>query len=458
MINSTETVAAVSTPFGRGGIAVIRISGTDAVAVADKVFFPGSGKTLGQTESNRTVWGEIYSEGRVIDDGMATVFRAPHSFTGENTVELSCHGGILLTQRVLQAVFAAGAAPAGPGEFSKRAFCNGKLSLSEAEAVIDLIDAENDAQLRMAGSAARGRLTKAVEAIDARLRHAVSSTYAYIDFPDEDLEELSTEQLAREIAQAGRELDALLESHRGARAIRQGVRCAIVGKPNTGKSSLLNALSGGQHAIVTDVPGTTRDVIQQTVQAGRVALCLSDTAGIRHTDDAVEKIGVSRSLEALAEAELVLAVFDGSRPWDGEDDAVLEHLEKAHSPVVYLVNKSDLPREAVLPEQIAAQALEISAQTGAGKEQLVKRVERLFLDASIDYDTAAVVSNARQYAALATAREHVLRAEEALGQGFTQDIAGMDLELALGALGQVDGREVSEQIVDDIFHHFCVGK
>lgn len=460
MHSETTTVAAVSTPYGRGGIAVIRISGPEAVAVAERLFVPGDGKPLHTLEPNRMVWGRIYYKEEPIDDGMAVVFRAPHSYTGEDTVEISCHGGIFLTGKVLEAVFLCGALPAGPGEFTKRAFLNGKLGLSQAEAVIGLIDARSMEGIRLAGAGARGALKRAADEIYLLLRDAVSSTYAYIDFPDEDLTDLSPEELLLRIETAKEKLDALARSYTVGRAVGEGIRCAIVGKPNTGKSSLLNCLMGEDRAIVTEIAGTTRDVLEETVSIGRVLLRLADTAGIHGTDDAVERIGVERSLRALGDAELVLAVFDGSDAFAPEDYALAEHLRNITCPIVAVVNKSDAGTTAdvsTLGVPFAGTVV-ISAAMGDGIDALRTMLESLFLEGQIDYNTEAVVANARQYAAVCTARDHVVRACSALKEGFTQDIAGMDLELALSALAEVDGRSVTGDVVDAIFHNFCVGK
>ncbi|MBQ7982433.1 MAG: tRNA uridine-5-carboxymethylaminomethyl(34) synthesis GTPase MnmE [Clostridia bacterium] len=457
MHQEMTTVAAVSTPYGRGGIAVIRISGPDAKAISDRVFIPAGGPL---DEPNRTVWGRIYYKEEQIDDGMAVYFRAPHSYTGEDTVEISCHGGIFITQKVLEAVLLAGAAPAGPGEFTKRAFLNGKLGLSQAEAIIDLIDARNMEAVRLAGAGARGALGRETEAVYTLLRDAVSSTYAFIDFPDEDLTDLQPEELLAHILEAEARLERLAASYSIGKAVNEGIRCAIVGKPNTGKSSLLNALMGEERAIVTDIAGTTRDVLEESVNIGRVMLRLADTAGIHGTDDVVEKLGVERSLRALSDAELILAVFDGAAPLDAEDEALAARLREVSCPVVCVVNKSDAGMQAdvrALGVPFTAE-LAISARTGDGMEALRQTVESLFIDGSIDYSTDAVVANARQYAAVCAARDSVHRAADALRGGFTQDIAGMDLELAMASLAEVDGRAVTGDVVDTIFHNFCVGK
>ncbi|MBQ8576352.1 MAG: tRNA uridine-5-carboxymethylaminomethyl(34) synthesis GTPase MnmE [Clostridia bacterium] len=455
-----KTIAAISTPYGRGGIAVIRISGDNAVEIAGNVFVPGSKTPFSETESNRTVWGRIYYKEEQIDDGMAVIFRAPHSYTGEDTVEISCHGGIFITQKVLESTFLAGAVPAGPGEFTKHAFLNGKLGLSQAEAIIDLIDARNMEKVRLAGAGARGALKRAAEEIYVLLRDAVSTTYAYIDYPDEDLTDLTPEELLEKIGDAKRRLQKLERSYSVGRAVNEGIRCAIVGKPNTGKSSLLNALMGEDRAIVTDIAGTTRDVLEETVSIGRVMLRLSDTAGIHDTEDVVEKLGVERSLRALSDAELIMAVFDGSVPLGEEDFALAEHLRGAGCPVLAVVNKSDVSRAAEISSlgiDFTAECT-VSARTGEGMDALREKIEELFLGGEIDYNTEGIVSNARQYAAVCAALEHISRAEEALSAGYTQDIAGMDIELALSALAEVDGRSVTGDVVETIFHNFCVGK
>ena len=462
--SETVTVAAVSTPYGRGGIAVIRISGPDAIPIAEKLFVPGRSRcgdaALSSAESNRMVWGRIYYKEELIDDGMAVVFRAPHSYTGEDTVEISCHGGIYLTQKVLESVFLCGAQPAGPGEFTKRAFLNGKLGLSQAEAIIDLIDAQSMEGVRLAGAGARGMLKRAADEIYLLLRDAVSSTYAFIDFPDEDLTDLSVDELLERIGTAREKLSMLAKSYSVGRAVNEGIRCAIVGKPNTGKSSLLNCLMGEDRAIVTDIAGTTRDVLEETVSIGRILLRLADTAGIHGTDDVVERLGVERSLRALGDAELVLAVFDGSAALEDEDFALAEHLRGVQCPIVAVVNKSDagLTADVSALDVPFAKTVTVSAANGDGVDELRETVESLFLEGQIDYSTEAVVSNARQYAAVCAAAEHVTRAEQALRDGYTQDIAGMDLELALSALAEVDGRAVTGDVVDTIFHNFCVGK
>ncbi len=455
-----DTIAAVSTPPGKGGVAMIRISGRDAVTVADRVFRP-RGAALSAREPRRAVWGEIIAteadgSETVIDDGVAVFYRAPHSYTGEDTVELCCHGGVLMTQTVLEAVLCAGARMAGPGEFTRRAFVGGRLGLSEAEALASLLDAQTYSQLKLSRAGMGGRLGRDVEALYAELRSYVSDVYARVDFPDEDLAGLTREQLREGIDGVGHRLERLLATYRTGHAVGEGIRTVLCGAVNSGKSSLYNALLGREAAIVTDVAGTTRDLLEDTVSVGGVTLRLCDTAGLRHSDDEVERIGIERARARIAEAELVLALFDTSRPSGEEERELCRLLEGIISPVIILATKCDLPRceGAVCPRG----AIPISARTGEGLEALAARVGELFLDGSLSLTQDAIVANARQYAALRGASEAVTEALTALDAGLPEDIFGSRLEAAMAALGEVDGREVTLDIVNDIFSRFCVGK
>ncbi len=461
----TNTIAAVSTAFGRGGIAVIRISGDEAVAVAQRMFRVKSGKSLADIAPNYCVYGEIIKGGVHIDDGMCTIFRAPHSYTGEDVVEISCHGGIMLTEKVLEAAFENGAVPAGAGEFTKRAFINGKLSLSQAEAVGMLIDAESEEQLSLAVSHGAGVMKKKSDELYEKLKNVVTGVYANVDFPDEDLAELSDTEVLDEITALEAELSALADSYRVGRAVCEGIRTVLVGKPNTGKSSLLNRLVGRERAIVTDIAGTTRDTIEENVHCGRVMLRLTDTAGVRESDDAVERIGVERSLEAVRGAEIVLAVFDTSCEFDGEDEALLSLLDGVDAVKVAILNKNDLAAKfdtAKLDSHGFSHTLWISAaSTDAAKNgvtALTKLIESMYVTGEVDYNTRAVVTNARQNASVTRALEYVRSAKAQLMSGLTSDMAGLELESALCELSELDGRKVTEEIVDGIFHRFCVGK
>ncbi len=341
-----STVAAISTPRGKGGIAVIRISGEDALAICDRFVFPKNGKKLSETKASTAVLTHVCDEnGEVLDESLVTVFRAPRSYTGEDTVEISCHGGVLLTESILMRAFSCGAAQAGPGEFTRRAFSAGKLSLSQAEAVIGMIDAQTRAALSLSRTNLGGAVRRKTDAIYEKLKELVSSVYAVIDFPDEDLSSMNDDDVHTGIADVIAALDALRRSYKTGHAVCEGVRTVIFGKPNTGKSTILNLLAEKERAIVTDIAGTTRDVISETVAAGNVTLRLSDTAGVHGTDDAVESIGVQKSIEALEEAELVLAVFDLSAGLTAEDEDILSHVAKRAElgvPVIAVCNKSDL--------------------------------------------------------------------------------------------------------------------
>ena len=483
----TDTIAAISTPYGKGGIAVIRISGDEALSIAGKVFQPASKQPLTAIEGGRIVYGTIHQPspvggtwGKTVDDGMAAVLRAPHSYTGEDTVEISCHGGILLTEQVLSAIIAAGARPAEAGEFTKRAFVAGKLSLTEAEAVINLIDARSEEALKLARSHTAGRLTAKLSEFYESLMSLISTAYVYADYPDEDLTDLSTEEMEEALQKLIDKMQALSDTYYVGHAIAEGISTVIVGRPNTGKSSLLNRLLGRERAIVSNIAGTTRDTIEETVQVGKVTLRLTDTAGLRDSDDPIEQIGVERSIAALQDAELILAVLDGSDPADID---TLNEIHKANTthgvPVIAVFNKCDLPfaqpvadhlpapyQELLsLPNTLQRECLNhlhktvcISCTTGEGIDDLRSAIEALFASGEIDYDTTAILANARQKGALDRAIEGVRAALEALESGFTPDVAGMDLEEAMAALSEADGRAVSADIVDAIFHRFCVGK
>lgn len=455
---NARTVAAISTPYGKGGVALIRISGPQAVQIAQKVCQRKNGAPLAELSANRTAHVLFTADGQPFDDGMATLFRAPHSFTGEDTAELCCHGGIYVTQKLLGAVLAAGASPAGAGEFTRRAFQNGKLTLSQAEAIGGLIDAKNDSYLTVSLLQCRGALSGRLNALCERLKGLLASVYAYIDYPDEDMTDVPVPVLRQELETLTGEVDRLCNSHAYGKAISEGIKTVLIGKPNTGKSALLNALAGEDRAIVTEIAGTTRDVIQEQIRLGDLLLRLSDTAGVRESSDRVEQLGITRSLSALQKAELVFAVFDGSCPPDDEDEEVLRLLREKGDGVLYLVNKSDLGEPnrallALLPEQ---DTLLISAKDGSGLDALAAAVRAKAVTVE-PHALGEVVVGARQFAALSKARTHLQNAVCAL-DGFTQDVAGLDMEQALGALEEVDGRTASEEIVNEIFSRFCVGK
>lgn len=465
---ASRTIAAVSTPPGKGGVALIRISGEDAVRIASACFTPKSGKPLESYPARYAVYGSIHQPRQdgaksadLLDDGIATLFRAPASYTGEDTVEISCHGGVLVTREVLEALFSAGACPAERGEFTRRAFLSGRLSLTDAEAVAQLLDAVNPAQLKLTAAKGRELLSGAAGELYARMTRILSSVFARIDYPEEDLGEYTDAEMEEELAAVKAGIDRLAATYKTGHTLSCGVETAIVGAPNVGKSSVYNAMAGEELAIVTEIAGTTRDTLQTTLNLGRIPLKVSDTAGIRETDDPVEAIGVSRAADRLQKAELILAVFDGSRPLGQEDRRVLSLLrEKPDCVKIALINKSDLPR-ALEAAEIADEfslVLEVSAKDRVGFDALTQAVDNFFTDGELTPGDDAIVFSARQHAALKKASDAAASALDALRRGVPADAVCGEIEGAMRAMGELDGREVSEDVVTDIFSRFCVGK
>ena len=467
-----DTIAAISTPHGKGGVAMLRVSGADAVAVASRVFLPKNGHSLSETTSRTATYGTILApegEGWVsVDDGIATVYRAPASFTGEDTVEICCHGGVLLTQTVLEALLCAGARAAKAGEFTRRAHMNGKLGLSAAEALGSLLEAGNRRQMTLAYGGLDGKLEKRSRAAYDELLRVMSAVLACIDFPDEDLAEMSREEMIAAVCAVRADLAALSATYRTGHAVAEGIPTVICGRTNVGKSSLYNRLVGREAAIVTDIEGTTRDVLSDTATLGGVTLRLYDTAGLRETDDRVERIGIDRARAALEEAELILALFDLTRPLTDDEHALLDELASRDVPrgtVIALLNKFDAVSDTRISSEVCAavtakiaHSMTVSAKSGAGIEALADLVETLFVDGTLDLRSDAIVANARQHAALVRATEALDRALDALTAELPVDLCCVDLTAAMSALSELDGREVNEDIVDAIFHNFCVGK
>ena len=451
-----KTIAAISTARGKGGVAIIRISGTDALEIAKRVL-----PVSRDIEPRRCYYGNIYRDGEIIDDGILTYFKAPHSFTGEDVCEIACHGGIYVTQAVLESVLSCGASLAEAGEFTRRAYINGRLTLSRAEAIGNVIDAKTDAQLRLSSSQARGNLSNKLSAIRERMISLISKAYACVDYPDEDIEITTREEMAAALSIIYDELIALKNSYHAGRAISEGIKTAIIGKPNAGKSSLYNLLLGENVAIVTDIAGTTRDVIEHTASVGGVTLNLADTAGIRSTLDTVEKIGVERAKEKIQSSELLLCVFDYSEGETNEDHFILECAMNKCS--VAIINKTDTPRgiSADFEEKIKSACTNViyaSAKNGEGINELSSVLKEMYSLGKIDISNDAVISNARQNASVTRATEEVLCAKEALDWGQTPDIVLFALEKALGELDMIDARGAGEEIVNAIFSRFCVGK
>ena len=458
-----DTIAAISTPLGKGGVALLRISGTEAVSVAERVFEPLCRLPLSECEHSKMYYGNIYErdakgERVCIDDGMAVVFRAPRSFTGEDTVEITCHGGALITKCVLEAILAAGARPAEAGEFTRRAFLSGRLDLTKAEALGSLLEAENRNQLRLARNTMKGTLSAKTRALYEELRTILGGVYARIDFPDEDLAEMSTDEMQEGLEAVLCKTTKLASTYRTGHAVNDGVKTVICGPANAGKSSVYNRLTGEESAIVTDIAGTTRDILRDTVTLGKATLRIADTAGLRATDDTVESIGIKRALAEIDSAELILAVFDSSKELTQDDKELLTRLRSLPTPTVILENKSDISSASKNRFDGFERIISISAKTGEGFDTLTDMVESLFIDGEIDISSDAVVSDARQYSALLRGADALTRAIGALSAGVSLDLCCIDIEDAMQSLGELEGREVGEDIVSEIFSKFCVGK
>ena len=452
-----DVIAAISTAQTATAIGIVRVSGEGAFNLCDRVFRAVNGKAFAAQENRKMVFGEMLDDqGRTIDRGLAVRFSAPHTYTGEDIVEFNCHGSPVVLRELLGALFAAGARQATAGEFTRRAFLNGKLDLTEAEAVIDLIDAETPAAARNAAAQLDGALRRLVEPVQEALLEITSRFYAVVDYPDEDIEDIGPEEISASLLNAEHCLKRLLGTAQRGKILKSGVRTAIVGRPNAGKSSLLNALAGYDRAIVTNIPGTTRDTVEESVLCGGVQLRLIDTAGIRETEDAVERLGVERSRAAMESADLVLAVVDGSQDFTEEDKAVLAAAAKAPNWVLVL-SKKDLSPAVYSGPLTPAAVVSLSSLTGEGIDALEEVVSTLF-PAGNHADAGTLLTDARQEDAVRRAAEAVRRAKEALDLGFTPDAILTDAEEALEALGELTGRTAKEEIVGRIFSRFCVGK
>ncbi|WP_300605026.1 tRNA uridine-5-carboxymethylaminomethyl(34) synthesis GTPase MnmE [uncultured Oscillibacter sp.] len=466
-----DTIAAIAAGGGApSAIGVVRISGPDCFAACGRVF--RSARPFEELEARRMVLGEFLDrEGRVLDRGLAVRFPGPRSYTGEDSAEFHCHGSPVVLREVLAALFAAGARQAGPGEFTKRAFLNGRLDLTQAEAVIDLIDAETAAAARNAAAQLDGGLRRALEPIQEALLDITSRFYAVVDYPDEDIQDAGPEEIAAALRQAEGALTALLSTCKRGEVLKRGVRTAIVGLPNAGKSSLLNALAGYERAIVTDIPGTTRDTVEESVLCGGVLLRLIDTAGLRETEDQVEKLGVERSRRAMEEAELILLVRDGAVEacpenkghWEAEV-VLLNQVARTGKPWLCVESKCDLTgpyafsigliqKDANNP----AACLCVSSVTGQGLDRLEEAVAALF-PAGDPGEAGSLLTDQRQEDAARRALDAVRRGRAALEGGLTPDAALTDAEEALDAIGELTGRTAKEEIVEQIFSRFCVGK
>lgn len=451
----SDTIAAVSTGMQVSAIGILRLSGDKAINIVDKLFIPRSGKKMSESEDRKLVFGSLCDlDGQTLDICLCTISRAPHSYTGENTAEIQCHGSPAVLRAALDAVFALGARQALPGEFTKRAFLNGCMDLTSAEAVADIIDAETAEAAKNAAGQLGGAIGRRIDKIYDFLTDLSSHYHAVLDYPDEDIEDFTLVAYKAELHAAIAELKRLADSYSGGKLLHGGIPAAIIGRPNAGKSSLLNAVLGYDRAIVTNIPGTTRDTIEEKLRLGGVLLRLTDTAGLRETDDEIERLGVMRSHEAMENAELVIAVIDGSGDVSAEDEEIIRCAEKAPHAVV-AVSKSDLGKIAVLPETTLP-VVELSSKSGEGLEKLAEVIKTLF--PMPDAPAGEILTNARQAEAVDRALAALTAAYDALLQGCTPDIVLTEAEGAMSALGELSGKTVREDVTNRIFERFCVGK
>ncbi len=452
---SERTIAAIATPAGEGALGVIRISGDSAIETAEKVFYPLSGRKLADLQGYTAAYGQVKNGDNVLDDAVALVFKAPHSFTGEDTVEITLHGGSLMLREVLRLILENGAYPAAAGEFTKRAFLNGKTDLTRAESIMGLISAKSQAELRLSRAAHLGKTAQRLESIIAQLKKADAAISVYSDYPDEDIDGLDPESFSKMLVGVKSELELMLNDYDAGKILREGIETAIVGKPNVGKSTLMNMLSGTDRSIVTDVAGTTRDVIEETVTLGDLTLRLADTAGIHETEDKVESIGVKLAEDRIESAQLVLAVFDQSNPFDDSDRVLLSKLEKANT--VIIINKTDLAQKLDLSFFEGFKKAEISAKDNKGKQDLLDVITEISGTANLSPDSAVLI-NERQRDCAQKALEGVVEAHDALTNGQTMDAVGICLDFALSNLFELTGQRVTNEVADEIFRNFCVGK
>lgn len=452
-----STIAAISTPNAVGGIAVIRISGEQALDVAEKIFRP-FGKKVIEMDGYTCAYGIAYDgEEQRIDDCILTVFRAPHSYTGEDTVEISCHGGLFVSRKILRAALKSGAVTAEAGEFTKRAFLNGKLDLTQAESVMDIISAKGELELQMAETLREGAVFKKAQKCSERLLRLLSGLAAWADYPDDDIPEVEPEHICSELEAVSEELFSLISDYDNGRIIRDGISAAIVGRPNVGKSTLFNCLSGCERSIVTDIAGTTRDIVEETVRIGDIVLRLSDTAGIHETADIIEGIGVEIAEKAIETAELIIAVFDGSCPPTADDFELVNKIRDKKS--IAVINKSDagiVPEFAEI-EKPFIQRVYISAKESTGIRELETAVEEL-LEISPDSFSAVSVANERQKRCIEQALESIKNAILALESGEMLDAVNVLIDEAEQHILELTGERITEAVVNEVFSRFCVGK
>jgi tRNA modification GTPase len=451
-----DTIAAIATPIGEGGLAVIRISGADALAVADRCFRPSAkhGTAVATAPSHTIHYGHVVRGGRTLDEVLLSVMRAPRTFTGEDVVEITCHGGVLASKTVLDTVLAGGARAAEPGEFTRRAFLNGRIDLAQAEAVADLIHSRTELALQAANAQLEGKLSKRINLLRDQLMQTMAHIEAHIDFPDEDIAPDTRAQLLHRLDQGIGFMDQLLATANEGRILRRGIRAAIIGRPNAGKSSLLNQLLGHDRAIVSAIPGTTRDTIEETANVRGIPVVFIDTAGLRDARDEIELEGIRRSRKSFEQAELILHVLDGSQSLTLSDETFLAEFSAKKR--ILVANKSDLPRRLILPSEF--DALEVSCVTGQGAEALKDAIKQAVWSGDVRAEMLETMINSRHQDALRRGRESAQRALDSLRSEATLELVAMDLRIAANAVGEIVGKTTTEDLLDSIFSQFCIGK
>lgn len=457
-MSDSRVIAAIATGKSNSGIGVIRISGNEAFSVVEKVFFPvDERKKVSEQKGYTALYGRIYRENVFIDDGIALFFRAPHSFTGENTVELSVHGGAYVLERVMEALIFAGARQAEAGEFSKRAFLNGKLDLTAAEAIMDTVSAQGEMQLRAASARRKGLTYRKITELRSRLADICAHAAAWCDFPEEDVEELAADALTEGLREAKMQIERLVRDAQTGIALTNGIPSVIVGKTNVGKSTVMNLLAGCERSIVTDIEGTTRDVVETAVNVKGITLILADTAGLRETEDRVEQIGVERSRERLSEAAFVIAVFDGSLSPDKEDEALFKQV--ISRPSVVIVNKTDLELNEKAKELFSGceNVLFLSAKNEESRDRIADEICKVISISGEELD-GGILSNLREKEAALSALSAVNSALDAVNNGFPPDVTAVCIEDAVSFLGEITGETASETVIEKVFANFCVGK
>lgn len=459
-MNHTDTIAAAATAMGSAGIGIIRISGTDAFAVLEKVFRPKNEKKVMSEQSGYTVhYGMAVDGEQVLDEVLVMLMRGPHSYTAEDTAEIDCHGGRLVMQKILEAVLKNGARAAEPGEFTKRAFLNGRMDLSQAEAVMDLIQSKNEMALKSSLAQLKGTVRQEIEKLRAQILYEMAFVEAALDDPEHISLDGYSEELLEKMRGIAAEVERLLKSSESGRMLKEGIKTVILGKPNAGKSSLLNVLLGEERAIVTEIAGTTRDVLEEQLQLGEVSLQLLDTAGIRSTEDVVEQIGVERARKQAEDADLILYVADSSRVLDESDEEILKLLEGKKALV--LLNKSDLApviTPQIMRERTGHPVLVISAKEGAGIQELEEKIRSLFFRGEVDFNDEVLITNLRQKQALMDASKSLSMVIESIENGMPEDFFTIDLKDAYTSLGFIIGEEIGDDLANEIFGKFCMGK